>query len=470
MEDSITEYKAGDYCKYEEFQKSKKSKKLKADLVKEIIGFANAFGGNLIIGKNDKDGSLEPVDKPKLMIELLSKIIRDRIKPRLLYWKITFDEDSEVITINVRESPEVHSDTKDNAVYYRIGESKERIYGYEVEMLKNHKKRLNPNYWYEVSLALKLLDGLTREERPKTFFSGLIDYCLRCDVLGNEDSLFENDLLEVGKLLENWHNNEYNRYFPEIPEEWINLLTEIKNIKDSEAHKLTNEEIQKKYGHLFEKGEKILKSMGSMFNFYGYEDEFIDNRYKFYEYLPPSYREFRANLLFRMYQLQTWDNRPLDDIPEEKRWGETYKKLLSLTNFYSGSKTTYLGMKPSFAWYRIKDSVEELINSYETQPFESVEDTAPFIHLHYPMKSVIHPYCKHTFQDALRYGSNKKSSSFCHMIHCKYNDKGCKFIKDNSKRNLTKILQVKIKEEQRVISELQGEIALVKDWLKLHTS
>lgn len=193
MEDSITEYKAGIYCQYDQFKKDKRSQR---ELAKRIIGFANAFGGNIFIGINDKSGLKESIKKPGEIIKLISQIIRDQIKPRLLFCKVLYNKEEDLIEVRVRESPLVHHDNN-GEVHFRIGERVQKIHGYEAEALKEHKKRLKPNYWYEVAKALTLLESIYNENKPELFFSGIIDFCLRCGVLLVEESFFNHDLLDV---------------------------------------------------------------------------------------------------------------------------------------------------------------------------------------------------------------------------------------------------------------------------------
>lgn len=209
--------------------------------------------------------------------------------------------------------------------------------------------------------------------------------------------------------------------------------------------------------------------MGSFLSFYNFDEE-NKRTFKFYNHLPPSFIEFRAHLVFRMYQLSTWDNRPIKEIPEDKRWGKLFSDLLERSNFYLKNETSYLAHKPSFCWHRINKLVDEIHDVYDTRLYSSIE-TSPFIHSYYHMKQEIHPHCKYVFLEAIDSEESVSMRGTCKSSDCPFNiGRYCDFVKRKSNIELMEIMKEKLDGEKEVLEETKSDIKRVIDWLRIHSS
>ena len=113
------------------------SRPAKADLLKELVAFANAYGGTLYIGISESTGEqrrsagLSPVPRIFQLETALCDAMRDTIEPRLPSFDsraFEFDRGAGVLAIRVPNSPIApHWNTSERRCYLRIGASSQMI-------------------------------------------------------------------------------------------------------------------------------------------------------------------------------------------------------------------------------------------------------------------------------------------------------------------------------------------------------
>jgi hypothetical protein len=105
----------------------------KADIVKEIVAFANSEGGTLILGiKEDRSGraeSIQPIPHCRSLAEQLARCIVSSTEPKLSGLEcdgVENEDESGVVVIRIKSSPRApHRDCFTRNCYRRIGKNSE---------------------------------------------------------------------------------------------------------------------------------------------------------------------------------------------------------------------------------------------------------------------------------------------------------------------------------------------------------
>ena len=165
-----------------------------------------------------------------------------------------------------------------------------------------------------------------------------------------------------------------------------------------------------------------------------------------------------------MYQLTTWDNRPLEEIPKKKIWGKLFFELEDRATYYSSDKTKYIAQNPNFCWERIKEVATELFGSYDSFPHELS------INLYYLMKEIIHPYCKSRIEEVLKKNTIPVYKSICTNSDCKLYEEGCSFIGNNKRSTIICEFEKKLDEERVAIALIKHDLHIIINYLSLYTT
>ncbi|MCD6099016.1 MAG: ATP-binding protein [Candidatus Marinimicrobia bacterium] len=151
-------------------------------IVKEIVAFANARGGELIIGIEERDGTaagLSPIEKRPGIREQIAQVIDTNTDPKLEDYEIIVIDDEEdtskaYVVVRVKKSPKApHMDTSSHKYYIRRGNRAEPMIDNEVRGLL-FRRGIMRNLLMEIESNIELIiktiqfvDGILYSEPKK---------------------------------------------------------------------------------------------------------------------------------------------------------------------------------------------------------------------------------------------------------------------------------------------------------------
>jgi len=190
-------------------------------IVKEIVAFANAEGGELVIEIEEQDGTaarLSPIEKRPGIKEQIAQIIDTNTDPKLENYEIIVIDDEEdtskaYVVVRVKKSPKApHMDTSSHNYYIRRGNRAEPMIDSEVRALL-FRRGIMRNLLMEIENNIELITKTMK----------FVDELLRSEPKKRKPYLF------VPLKEEAWRSFIYSGYSYVAPPEVLNKLTSAYN-------------------------------------------------------------------------------------------------------------------------------------------------------------------------------------------------------------------------------------------------
>jgi predicted HTH transcriptional regulator len=121
---------------------------MKAEIVRDVSGFANAGGGTIIYGIAESDGAksmakaISPVKNSKVTQLQLTQIIRSGLDPVFNEFDvhcIDVPEGGRIVVITIERADTAHQCKADHKYYHRVGPQRIAMFDYEIRDVMNRR-------------------------------------------------------------------------------------------------------------------------------------------------------------------------------------------------------------------------------------------------------------------------------------------------------------------------------------------
>ena len=191
-------------------------------IVKEIVAFANAEGGELVIGieeQNSTAGRLNPIEKRPGIREQIAQVIDTNTDPKLEGYEIIVIDDEDdnskaYVVVRVKKSPKApHMDTSNHRYYVRRGNRTDPMLDSEVRALL-FRRGIMRNLLMEIESNMELITKTMK----------FVDDLLLSDPKKRKPYLF------VPLKDEAWRSFIYSGYSYIAPPEVLSKLISVYNL------------------------------------------------------------------------------------------------------------------------------------------------------------------------------------------------------------------------------------------------